>query len=201
MKKMTVLATFTLSVLVGCSSTGPRVLERADNLGGAPDWVQVTRPAFEEDGKKYFLGYVEVDGDASKSAALNMADEKALSEPMRALVDQFLDQNQVGEDIRHDSAIGSRIISATRGSRPPMPTLTIVKRYWETIADRESTPASFGPGKLRAFALAEISIPEYERSKREVFLKLTGNTQLKQVLDEVGSKQRENILGETTRVN
>src|SRR2546421_4274459 len=49
---------------------------------------------------KYFLGYIEVDQEASKSAALNMADEKALSEPMRALVDQFLDQNQVGEDVR-----------------------------------------------------------------------------------------------------
>lgn len=201
MQKVTVLAAFALSVLVGCSSTGPRVLERADNLGSSPDWVQVTRPAFEEDGKKYFLGYIEVEGDASKSAALNMADEKALSEPMRGLVDQFLDQNQVGEDVRHDAAIGSRIISATRGSRPPMPTLTIVKRYWEKVQDREVPDPAYAPSKLRAFALAEISIPEYERTKREVFLRLTGNTQLKQVLDDVGQKQRENILGETTHVN
>lgn len=197
MKRMTFLAACTLVVLAGCTSTGPRVLERADALGSAPEWVQVTRPAFEEDGKKYFLGYVEVDGDANKSAALNMADEKALSEPMRALVDQFLDQNQVGEDVRHDAAIGSRIISATRGSRPPMPTLTIVKRYWEKVAEREANLDVYGASKVRAFALAEISVPEYERAKREVFLRLSGNTQLKQVLDEVGSKQRENILGET----
>jgi hypothetical protein len=181
-------------LFAGCSS-GPRVLERADGLWSRPDWVQVTRPSFDDDGKRYFVGYVEVDGDASKSAALNMSDEKALSEPMRALVDQFLDQNQVGEDVRHDAAIGQRIISATRGYRPPMPTLTIVKRYWETVATGETT------SQTRAFSLAEISIPEFDRTKREVFLKLTGNTQLKAVLDDVGKKQRENVLGESVRLD
>ena len=49
---------------------------------------------------------VEVDGDASKSAALNMSDEKAMSEPMRALTDQFLEQNQVGEELRKSSSSG-----------------------------------------------------------------------------------------------
>ncbi len=184
-----------VAVLFASCSSGPRVLERADALSSRPDWVQVTRPSFDEDGKRYFLGYVEVDGDASKSAALNMSDEKALSEPMRALVDQFLDQNQVGEDVRQDAAIGQRVISATRGSRPPMPTLTIVKRYWETVATGDVT------SQTRAFSLAEISIPEFERTKREVFLKLSGNTQLKAILDDVGKKQRENVLGETAHLD
>jgi len=193
MKVLAYLGIGLAAILAGCSSTGPRVLERADNLGSAPDWVQVTRPSFEDDGKKYFLGYIEVDGDASKSAALNMADEKALSEPMRSLVDQFLDQNQVGEDVRNDAAVGSRILSATRSFRPPMPTLTIVNRYWEKVQETERY------SKLRAFALAEISVPEFERTKREVFLKLSGNHQLKAILDDVGKKQRENVLGNTVK--
>jgi hypothetical protein len=168
------------------------VLERADGLRGTPDWASITRPSFEESGKKYFLGYVELDGEVSKSGALNMADEKALSEPMRSLVDEFLDQNQVGENVRRESTFGQRIISATRGFRAPMPTLTIVKRYWEVVATSPYTTAT------RAYSLAEISLPEFERAKQEYFDRLAGNGEMRQILREVGKKQRENILNTNT---
>ncbi len=176
-----------LLVLTACSSTGPRIIDRSDH-GSAPGWTDITKPNYEEDGKRYFLGYVELNGDASKSAALNMADEKAMSEPMRGLVDQFLDQNQVGEEINHDSSLGQRVISSTRNYRPPMPSLVIAKRYWEvvhTIDNRQT---------LRAYSLAEIPVTEFEKAKQQYFQRLSQNRELKQILSEVGEKQRERAL-------
>jgi hypothetical protein len=174
--------------LTSCSTMNtPDVVERADDLSSRPDWTSITEPNLIEDDKRLFLGYIEVEGSASKSAALNMADEKALSEPMRGLVDQFLDQNQIGEEIRKDATVGSRIISATRGYRPPMPGLQISKRYWETV----SSPLG---SQLRVFSLAEIPVVDFEKAKADYFARLAGNTELKKILREVGAKQRNNIL-------
>lgn len=178
--------------LVGCSSSRTTILERADDLSDRPDWAKVTVPSYEESKNRYFVGYVEVGGDASPSGALNMADEKALSEPMRSLVDQFLDQNQVGENLRKDAAIGQRIISATRGFRAPMPGLTVVKRYWETAQLDEHTTV------LRAYALAEIPVADYEKVKAAYFERLAGNTEMKSILRDVGRRQRDLVLGPDT---
>jgi hypothetical protein len=172
-----------------CSTTGPKVLERADSLDEKPDWAKITEPSFEEHGKKYFLGFVELESDVSKSAAMNMADEKALSEPTRAFVDEFLDQNQVGEELRQNSVVGQRIISATRGFRVPMPSLTIVKRYWETISTGEHT------SNVRVYSLAEISLADFEKAKKDSLDRLNGNTEMKKIIREVGKKQRDRILG------
>lgn len=65
-------------ILSACASTGPKVIERADALSSAPEWASVTRSAHEKDGKQFFLGYITLNEGASKSAAMNMADEKAL---------------------------------------------------------------------------------------------------------------------------
>lgn len=176
-----------LIALAGCSS-GPPVVERVDGNWSSPSWATVTKPSWEDDGKKFFVGYVEVDGDASKSAAMNMSDEKALSEPMRSLVDEFLDQNQVGENLRRESTFGQRVISATRGFRAPMPSLTIVKRYWETVAPDKYTTVT------RCYSLAEISIKDFERAKAEYFERLANNTEMRAILRDVGRKQRERIL-------
>lgn len=175
-----------LLLVAGCS-TGPRVIESSDGAS-RPSWATVMRPVFEDNGRRYFVGYVEVDGDASRSAALNMADEKALSEPMRSLVDQFLDQNQVGESLRRDGAVGQRILSAARSFRMPMPGLQIVKRYWETVQVDEFTTAT------RAYALAEVSVAEYEKAKRDYFARLRGDSEVAKILREVGQAQREAIL-------
>ena len=172
-----------LWVMVGCS-TGPRVIESSDGAS-RPSWATVMRPVFEDDGRRYFVGYVEVDGDASRSSALNMADEKALSEPMRSLADLFLDQNQVGESLRRDGTAGQRIISATRSFRMPMPGLQIVKRYWETVQVDEFTTAT------RAYALAEVTTAEYEKAKRDYFARLRGDSEVAKILREVGQAQRE----------
>lgn len=183
-----------LSILASCSTSTLRftVVDRADGLSANPDWASVTRPAFEVKGNQYFLGYVELDGEASKSAALNMSDEKALSEPMKALVDQFLDQNQVGEDLSNST--GQRIISTTRSFRPPMPGLHITKRYWEVIETLQDGSSGRGRTILRVYSLAEIPVVELERAKQAYFSKLANNGEIKKILNEVGAKQREKAL-------
>jgi hypothetical protein len=178
-----------------CASVDtPTITERSDSLSSTPEWTQMLRSNYEESGKRYFLGFVEINGNASKSAALNMADEKALSEPMRGLVDQFMDQNQIGENLRKNSSLGSRIISATRGYRPPMPSLQISKRYWEVVYSPHGT-------SLRAYALAEIPSADFEEAKSEFFSHLAGNSEMKHILSEVGKAQRKNILEDKTKAD
>jgi len=181
--------------LANCSSKSAKVVERADDES-KPDWARVTVPSYEENGKRFFVGFVEVDGDSSRSAAMNMSDEKALSEPMRALVDNFLDQNQVGETLRKDGYFGQRVISATRGFRAPMPSLTIVNRYWETVVD-----GPHGQTALRAYSLAEISVPDFEKAKRAYTEKLSSNGEIQRILRDVGSRQRDNVLHAPTAQN
>jgi hypothetical protein len=192
---VSLLGLLALGLVASCSTTGPKVLERADALDDKPEWAKVTEPSFEENGKKYFLGYIELDSGVSKSAAMNMADEKALSEPTRAFVDEFLDQNQVGEELRQDSVVGQRIISATRGFRVPMPSLTIVKRHWETVSTGPYT------SNVRVYSLAEISIPDFEKAKKDSLDRLAGNSEMRKIIREVGKKQRDRILGPDTPQN
>lgn len=192
-KKVSMSVFFIL--LGGCATSNYSkitVAERADNLNGTPEWASVTKPSYEADGNRYFLGYVEVDGDASKSAALNMSDEKAFSEPMRAIVDNFMEQNQVGEDLT--SSTGQRIISATRGMRPQMPSLHIAKRYWEVIENRSSGSSNYVKSRLRVYSLAEIPIADLEKAKQSFLSNLSNNTEVKKILRDVGAKQREKIL-------
>jgi hypothetical protein len=176
---------------VACVSVkGPQVLERSDNLAAAPTWVRLDQPAESPPGRMQFLGLVTVPGDSSKSAALNMADEKALSEPMRAIVSAFLDQNQVGEDMRIQDQVGQRIISATRTMRPAMPTLRIARRYWET---RSAVDPSSGEViyQLHAWAQAELEEADFTRARREYLSQLRGDPKIRAILDEVGRAQRE----------
>jgi len=180
-------------IMSACASTGPKVIERADSLSSAPEWASVTRSAHEKEGKHFFLGYITLNEGASKSAAMNMADEKALSEPMRAIVKEFLDQNQVGESVNQGDAVGQRVISATRGYRPPMPGLHIANRYWETVM----VPTAEGKQRieLRVYSLAAIPSTEYAEAKRAALQNLSGNNEVKKILDDVGARQRDAILG------
>jgi hypothetical protein len=152
----------------------------------------VTKGAFEKDGKYFFLGYITLNEGASKSAAMNMADEKALSEPMRAIVKEFLDQNQVGESVNQGDAVGQRVISATRGYRPPMPGLHITNRYWETVM----VPTSDGKQRieLRVYSLAGIPSTEFAEAKKAALQNLSGNNEVKRILDDVGARQRDSAL-------
>ena len=180
-------------ILSACASTGPKVIERADALSSAPEWASVTRSAHEKDGKHFFLGYITLNEGASKSAAMNMADEKALSEPMRAIVKEFLDQNQVGESVNQGDTVGQRVISATRGYRPPMPGLHIANRYWETVM----VPTADGKQRieLRVYSLAGIPSNEYADAKKAALQNLSGNNEVKKILDDVGARQRDAVLG------
>src|SRR6478735_1022350 len=86
--------------MISCNSIPQSiVLERSDALDEKPSWANIGASAYSENGKHFFVGHVAVHEGASKSAALNMADEKAFSEPMRSIVREFLDQNQVGESL------------------------------------------------------------------------------------------------------
>lgn len=186
------LALALMGLSFACSSTGPKVIERADFLSSSPDWASVSRGSYERDVRHYFLGYITLNEGASKSAALNMADEKALSEPMRAIVKEFLDQNQVGESVNQDDAVGQRVISATRGYRPPMPGLHITNRYWETVM----VPTAEGKQRieLRVFSLAGIPTSEYEEAKRSAMRSFSGINEVKKIIDDVGAKQRDAVF-------
>ena len=173
-----------LLLITACSS---HIVERSDDLRFRPQWANLNTPSFESDGKIHFITFVEVTGTSSKSAALNMSDEKAFSEPMRAVVDVFLEQNQVGEELRRDDMFGRRIISATKGYRPPMPTLKISHRYWEKISSESSS-------ELRAYSMAELTISDFNRAQEAYLAKLRGDPEVKKILDEVGAKQRESVM-------
>jgi hypothetical protein len=177
-----------LVFLAACSGSQIRstVVDRAGHASSAPEWVNDTRASYELNGKLYFVGYVEVEGESSKSAALNMADEKALSEPLRALVDQFIDQNQVGEDLSHST--GQRIISSTRSLRPAMPSLHIANRYWEVI--------DTGTLGLRAYSLAEIPTAELDKAKQSYFTRLANDTDVQKILKDVGQKQLDRAMSQ-----
>lgn len=193
MRNSTSLVALGIMILSSCSSVGTRVavIDRSDDLSSAPEWVKIGTTNSERDGTASFLGYVEVSGDALKSAALNMADEKALSEPMRAMVSEFLDQNQVGEDLA--SSTGSRIISATRGFRPNMPSLRITKRYWEVV-ETQGANGSYSSTKLRVYSQAQIPAGDLAKAVQSYLAHLNKNTEIKKILAEVGAKQRQKIL-------
>ena len=191
-KYVAILSMGLLAVSCASNQVIQSTVERADDVSSRPDWASLTKPIYEENGKKYFLGFVEVDSESSKSAALNMSDEKAISEPFRSIVDQFLDQNQVGEELK--GSTGQRIISSTRSSRPAITDLQIVKRYWELV---EPKPIN-GPvrSSLRVYSLAEVSTAELERAKQRYLSSLSSNLNVKKVLDEVGALQREKALNQ-----
>ena len=165
------------------------VLERSDGLTEKPPWAAITASTSQKDGKLQFLGFSSFPGDVNVSAALNVSDEKALSEPMRSLVDAFLDQNQVGETLRDDTT-SQRIISATRGYRPPMPGLQVVKRYWETVV---ITVGYESKTELRCYSLAEIPASEFSSAKSQYLSRLAGNQEIKNILKDVGEKQRDAV--------
>lgn len=197
MKMIAVILGILFSVIgmIGCSTTNSiNILQRADDLSSTPEWASITESIQSKDDKTFFLGYVELSVDASKSGALNMSDMKAYAAPMESMVDAYFQQNEIAEDIRADSAISQLIISAARNSRPPMPGLRIVKRYWEVIEVQSKLGITH---QLHVFSLAEIPTSEYERAKRTVLAKLNGNPELKRVLKEVSQKQRDQLLNTT----
>ncbi len=185
-----------LSLMASCA-TGPSitVLERSDSYSTKPAWATIDNPSQLRDGKRFFTGYVTLEGaDISKSAAMNMSDEKAFSEPMRSLVDQFLDQNQVGEELRSSANVGQRVISATRGWRPPMPSLEIVNRYYETVI--VTLPDQSFKYETRVFSRASVDVADYEKAKRAYFDRLNGVPEVKKILDDVGAKQRDAVMSQ-----
>jgi hypothetical protein len=181
------------SVISACSVGGgvsSEVLERSDEKSKRPDWVSIDQSQTTSDGNIFFVGFAEKEGRISKSALLNVSDEKALSEPMRALVGEFLDQNQVGEGLDVD-LVSQRIISATRGWRPPMPSLSIVNRYYETVV--LSMPDGSFRFETKTFSRASVSVDDFERAKRAMNAKLLGSNEVQTILNEVGAKQRDEV--------
>ena len=170
--------------LAACS--GAKVLETADGES-RPKWVSTTKTSWKEGEKMFWIGYVSVDGASSPSAALNMADLKATSSPGAAIADEFMDQNALGEDLR--DATGKRLISSLRKRALPLG-VQIVGRYWERVA---IPSGNGGPDRveLRAFALAEAQVHEFEAAKSEGVRRLRGDPEIKKELEEITKAQRE----------
>lgn len=183
-------ATLLAVTLFGCVTTRASIIERSDNLSSSPDWATLAKSSFKKDGIIYFVGYVTTEGNVSPSAAMNISDEKALSSPMQSLVNQFLDQNQVGEELQ--GTTGQRIISSLRSERIPMPSLQISSRYWERVKIPSSESAM--RTELRVFSLAEVTEADFLKAKEIAFRKIQDKPETKTILDEVGKKQREKAL-------
>lgn len=193
MKRLVLIAGFAVSC-----ATAPKasltVLERSDEASSRPGWASFDVPVSIIEGKIYFTSNVTVSGSPSKSALMNMADEKAFSEPMRAIVDEFLDQNQVAEELNSDVNLSQRIISATRGYRAAMPSAHVVNRYWESVI--VTLPDGSFRTETRGFSRVSIDIGDYERAKRDTLARLHKSPAIKDLLQEVGSKQIEKVLNQ-----
>jgi hypothetical protein len=187
--KRTILMLYLSALISSCTSTGISIIERSDSLSVAPEWASMNRSSYKKDGRLYFVGFISADGNSSPSAALNASDEKALSSPMQSLVNQFMDQNQVGEDLQNST--GQRIISSLRSERIPMPSLQITNRYWERV--RVPAGEHVSRTELRVFSLAEVTETDFERAREIAFKKIQGKSEIRNLLDEVGKKQRESI--------
>lgn len=177
---------------IGCSTSGissngkssVELLEASES--SKPEWAHIGRVSSKNQNKMQFLGYVELDGNVRKSAAFNMVDEKALSEPFKSLVKEFIDQSKVGESIINDESISERIIVSTRKMRPAMPTLQIINRYYEVVETKSST----GIEKvLRVYALAEVSENDYNKAAKDYLAKLNGSSDMKDLIDSISKDQ------------
>jgi hypothetical protein len=183
--------------LCSCATTNSvSVLQRADHLSSTPEWASVTNSITEDKDKTYFLGYVELDSEASKSAALNMADQKAYAAPMESMVEAYFQQNKIAEDLKKNSGVSELILSAARSERPAMPGLRVKKRYWEIVEVKSSKGTE---QQLHVFSQAEIPTTEYEKAKKDVLAKLNGNSALKKQLDEVAQKQQDQLLNSSKK--
>ena len=175
-----------------CASTNSvTVIQRADQLSSTPEWASITNSVTSGKDKTFFIGYVELSVEASKSAAMNMADQKAYASPMESMVEAYFQQNKVAEDLKKESGVSELIMSAARSERPAMPGLRVTKRYWEVIEVKSALGIS---QQLHVYSLAEIPTAEYEKAKKDVLAKLNGNSQLKKQLDEVAERQMNKLV-------
>jgi hypothetical protein len=178
--------------MVSCASTSFKpsveVLEASDKK---PAWVSITTPSGTEEGGRYFVAFVTVDGDASKSAALNMADEKAFAEAFRSVVDAYMEQNQVGEEAK--ATVGHRLISATKGFRPTMPSMHISSRYWETMIT--SLPNGAFKTELRAFSKASVTANDLAKAAQMYADRMNKTPEIQNILKEVGAQQINTVMG------
>jgi hypothetical protein len=182
-----------LALMFAACATSPSVtvVQRADHLSETPSWVSLSNAVTADKQNTYFLGYVELGADVSKSAALNMADQKAYASPMESMVEAYFQQNKVAEDLKKNSAVSELLMSAARNSRPAMPGLRVTKRYWEVVEVKNDKGTE---QQLHVFSLAEIPSSEYETAKKEVLSKLGSDSALKRSIDEIAKKQQEQLL-------
>lgn len=184
-----------ISLLSASCTTTPSVtvIQRADYINAKPEWASLSNAVHSDKQNTYFLGYVELDADVSKSSALTMADNRAYSMPMESMVEAYFQQNKLAEDLRKSSAVNELLMSSARSSRPAMPGLRVSKRYWEVVQVKTEKGTS---EQLHVYSLAEIPNNEFETAKKDVLSKLNGNSELKKNLDEIAKKQQENLLNQ-----
>lgn len=184
------LLSFCFLGLYACATTGARIIERADNLSSSPDWAMQSKTSWDENGKRYFVGWIEVPGDRSKSAALIGSDRKAMDMPWQSLTQEFFEQVQMAEELEKDATLVERVTSEVRGKRPQA-AVTITKHYWEVVEVKKAEATEYD---LRAYSLAEITTQEFERAKKKYFDELRKSSEVKKVLNQVGEVQRNKVL-------
>jgi len=193
MLKLAIMTIAAAVVSVSCATTpSVTVVQRADYLSSKPEWATLSNAVYADKASTFFLGYVELDSEVSKSAALAMADQKAYAMPMESMVDAYFQQNKVAEDLRKNSSISELLMSTARNSRPAMPGLRVSKRYWEVVQVRSDKGSN---EQLHVYSLAEIPTTEFEKAKRDVLANLNGNSELKRNLDDIAKKQQEKLMG------
>lgn len=182
---------FVLSSLlaVGCSTLAPTkdsrvsIIEQSDKK---PTWASISKVAYRDGDKMKFVGYFTSDGEARPSAAIHGAGLKASSMPLQTIADEFLQQNGVSEDMEDSSA--KLVISTLRKNPPALPGLVVVGNYYERVAIQGTDGER---EELRAFALAECPLSEYNRAKKDAIARLTKDSRIKEELNQIMSDQRE----------
>ena len=139
--------------LAHCASEPYKVVERADDLSDRPAWASWTKVSAAVEGKRYFIGYVELSGDASKAAALNLSDLKALLEPYRTLFPDWKDRTSALEDPLNgiQGARSLEWVSLTREGIA-LPSMVISDRYWEILQDKDEPTRRI----LRAYSRVSV---------------------------------------------
>ena len=122
-----IILSLVLFTVMGCAGNPVRTIESSGNRP-LPEWTE--RQTFEAEGKTYYVGSTSIESGSS-SACFISADEKALSEAGRNLVNTYLDQTTVVESA--DEPTVKRVISSLRSERAQIDGLSIVDRYTQLV--------------------------------------------------------------------
>jgi hypothetical protein len=177
------------SGLVGCSTSPTQVIESTGSRI-LPDWTE--RQTFEAEGKTFFVGSAVLESGSS-SACFIAADEKALSEAGRNLVNTFMDQATVVESADEPSV--KRVISSLRTERTQIDGLVIVDRFTQLVRIESQ---GYTRMERRCWSLASAPTGKVVAAVQNLARKLRGEKGSAQdaSLESIAASQRKGTLKE-----